>query len=87
MIRIEFDSEMPETLRTFVTTELNVPDDRVAVLPGLLALSTISEIVDTPRDDLMFEPYNARFPERIREHGGDCLAAIREKLKQSGEAN
>ena len=56
-----------------------MPEDRVAVLPGLLALSTISEIVDTPRDDLKFEPYNARFPERIREQAGDCLAAIHEK--------
>ncbi len=56
-----------------------MPDNRVAVLPGLLALNTISEIVRAPRDDLKFEPYNARFPERVREHAGDCLAAIREK--------
>lgn len=79
MIRIEFDSEMPKSLRYFVTTELNVADDRVAILPGLLALATISEIVDTQRDDLKYEPYNARFPERVREHAGDCFAAIREK--------
>ncbi|MEM6461915.1 MAG: RNA degradosome polyphosphate kinase [Pseudomonadota bacterium] len=79
VIRIEFDSDMPESLRAFVMSELNVPEDRIAILPGLLALSTISEIVETPRDDLKFEPYNARFPERIREHGGDCLAAIHEK--------
>ena len=79
VIRIEFDSELPDPLRNFVQTELNVPGDRVATLPGLLALSTISEIVDIPRDDLKFEPYNARFPERIREHAGDCFAAIEEK--------
>ncbi len=79
VIRIEFDSEMPKPLRQFVTTELNVAEDRVAILPGLLALATISEIVDTPRDDLKYEPYNARFPERVREHAGDCFAAIREK--------
>jgi polyphosphate kinase len=79
VIRIEVDSEMPVGLRQFVVHELAVPDNRVAVLPGLLALNTISEIAKAPREDLRFEPYNARFPERVREHAGDCLAAIREK--------
>tara|TARA_R100001129_G_scaffold185574_5_gene174227 strand:- start:5775 stop:8024 length:2250 start_codon:yes stop_codon:yes gene_type:complete len=79
VIRIEFDSEIPQSLREFVVHELNVPDNRVAVLPGLLALDTLSEICKAPRDDLKFESYNARFPERIREHAGDTLAAIREK--------
>ncbi|MBP1850717.1 RNA degradosome polyphosphate kinase [Rhizobium halophytocola] len=79
VIRIETDSEMPASLRHFVVHELGVPDNRVAVLPGLLALNTLSEITKAPRDDLRFDPYNARFPERVREHAGDCLAAIREK--------
>jgi polyphosphate kinase len=79
VIRIETDSEMPQSLRQFVTHELGVPENRTAVLPGLLALNTLSEITKAPRDDLRFEPYNARYPERVREHAGDCLAAIREK--------
>ncbi|MBP1860792.1 RNA degradosome polyphosphate kinase [Rhizobium herbae] len=79
VIRIEIDSEMPLELRQFVVGELGVPVNRVAVLPGLLALNTLSEITKAPREDLRFEPYNARFPERVREHAGDCLAAIREK--------
>ncbi|WP_026619236.1 RNA degradosome polyphosphate kinase [Ensifer sp. WSM1721] len=79
VIRIETDSEMPASLRQFVVHELGVPENRVAVLPGLLALNTLSEITKAPREDLRFEPYNPRFPERVREHGGDCLAAIREK--------
>ncbi|MEP3436419.1 MAG: RNA degradosome polyphosphate kinase [Hoeflea sp.] len=79
VIRIEFDSELPQSLRDFVAHETNVPENRIAVLPGLLALNTLSEITKAPRDDLKFEPYNARFPERIREHAGDTFAAIREK--------
>ena len=79
VIRIEFDSAMPDVIRDFVAGELGVPANRISVLKGPLAVSQIAEIVSVPRDDLKFKPYNPRFPERIRDHGGDCFAAIREK--------
>lgn len=79
VIRIEFAAGMPKSLSEFVAHELNVTADRVSIINGLQDLAQISEIVSLPRDDLKFPPYNPRFPERIRENGGDCLAAIREK--------
>ena len=78
-IRIEFDDEMPATLRDFVAGELGMSGSRISILKAPLALNQVSEIVGLPRDDLKFVPYNPRFPERVRDRGGDCLAAIREK--------
>lgn len=79
VIRIEFDHEMPQKLRDFVAMELKVSMANVSVQPGMLALNTVSEIVKAERPDLLFEPYAARFPERVREHSGDCFAAISQK--------
>jgi polyphosphate kinase len=78
-IRLEIEEGMPETLRALVQRALAVGDHEVHIIPGLLAIDNVSQLVDIDRPDLKFEPYTPRFPERIREHGGDCFAAIRQK--------
>ena len=79
VIRLTVDTDMPAPLRTFVEGELGVAPDDVFVLDGLLGLSDTAQLIVDERRDLLFPPYNARFPERIRDFGGDCFAAVRAK--------
>ncbi len=79
VVRLKLESTMPESLRRLVISELEVSARDVILVDGLVGLASTSRLIVDDRPDLKFVPYNARFPERIRDHGGDCFAAIRQK--------
>ena len=79
VIRLEIEASMSPALQTMVKTALHMDDRDVSAVTGVIGIADLASLVDEDRPDLKFEPYTPRFPERIREHGGDCFAAIRNK--------
>ena len=79
VIRLEVETGMPEQLETVVKNEFGGNDAIISETGGFLGIGDLAQLVDEDRPDLKFTPYTPRFPERIREHDGDCFAAISAK--------
>ena len=76
VIRLSTSSSMPDDLRALVVSNLDTSEEEVFALQEMVGLADLSQLITSERPDLLWSPFNARFPERIRDFGGDCLAAI-----------
>jgi polyphosphate kinase len=79
VVRLELEPDMPDGLVDEVMDGLDAQNSIISETRGFLGMNDLAQLVDEDRPDLKFTPFNPRFPERIRDHGGDCFAAIREK--------
>ncbi len=79
VVQLSIDARMPQALALALTRRLDAEVSDVFTLEGPVGLGDLDQLIDGRRPDLLFQPFEARFPERIRDFGGDCFAAIRAK--------
>ncbi len=79
VVRVEIEADMPRDLQDFICSNLHARRDDIVRVEGLLGLDELSQLIPPNRPELKFRAFEPRFPERIRDHAGDCFAAIREK--------
>jgi polyphosphate kinase len=80
VIHLAVDARMPADLLRFLSEQFEAAPGDVFAAQGIIGIEDTGQlIVADERPDLVFTPYVARFPERIRDFGGDCFAAIRQK--------
>jgi len=79
VILLQLQGGIDPAAEQMLRKQLRLDHAMVLKTPGLIGIGGLAALVDEDRPDLKFEPYSPRYPERIREHDGDCFAAIREK--------
>lgn len=79
VIRLKVHAKVNQDLLAFLTSQLNVQEQDIYKVKGLIGLDALMDLINDKKEDLLFPPFDARFPERIRDHGGDCFAAISNK--------
>ena len=79
IIKLSVNKDIPSDLCRMITDEIEVSALDVVLHDDLIGLSDTIELYSIDRPDLKFKPFDIRFPERVRELGGDCFEAIRTK--------
>ena len=79
VVRMTHSAGAPQKLKTLVKQQLQVNDDEVVEMNGMLGLADLSELILDERPDLQWESFAPRVPERVQDYDGDMFAAIRQK--------
>lgn len=79
VIRLEMNSGIPETIRDFLIEGFECWNEDIQDTSDILGMASLSKLIGKTHPDLLFSPFQARFPERIRDYDGNCFAAIAAK--------
>ncbi|MEM9599684.1 MAG: RNA degradosome polyphosphate kinase, partial [Pseudomonadota bacterium] len=78
VIRLELNEGIDPHLRDFLVENFECWDEDIQDAK-FLGMVDLKGLIDNGRNDLLFPPFQARFPERIRDYDGDHFAAIAAK--------
>jgi polyphosphate kinase len=79
IVRLKIERSAPQDLKAFFIKEIEAEHQDVMEVDGLMGLNQLSQLIIDGRPELVFPPFEPRFPERIREFNGDLFAAISAK--------
>ncbi len=79
VVRMKITTDAPEALKSVVMEKLEVRQEEVIEVDGLIGMADLSELVLDDRPDLLWPSFTPRVPERVQDHDGDMFAAIRQK--------
>ena len=79
VVRLKISTDAPPALRALIMDELEVAEDGVIEIHGLIGVSDLKDLVLDSRPDLLWPSFTPRVPERVQDCDGDMFAAIRRK--------
>ena len=79
VIRLEITHELSANLKDFLIESFECWDEAVMESKTVIGMTDLSQIINARDPALLFPPFQARFPERIRDHDGNCFNAIAAK--------
>ncbi len=79
VIRMKVTADTSKELLKVICRSLDVPENEVIKVDGMVGMADLSELMLEERDDLLWPPFASRIPERLEDHNGDIFSAIRQK--------
>ncbi len=76
VIRLKVDKNMSSSLSSFLANEMEIDDRAITAVDGTLGISQVEQLITDERPDLIFKPVVPRYPERVKDAGGNVFNAI-----------